>query len=65
MENTHLASSENILGEKILSIQLLSGYLVFNMTGNSLEHLLPMRVSDAQWYTVFVKGEDNVSLNFF
>ncbi|UMM39588.1 hypothetical protein L5515_016577 [Caenorhabditis briggsae] len=59
VENTHLASSENILGEKILSIQLLSGYLVFNVTGNFMTHLLPMKINDAHWYTVSVKGDND------
>ncbi|KAF1746962.1 hypothetical protein GCK72_023420 [Caenorhabditis remanei] len=58
VENTHLASSENILGEKILSIQLMSGYLVFNITGNFMTHLLPMKINDANWYTVSVKGDN-------
>ncbi|EGT59406.1 CBN-CRB-1 protein [Caenorhabditis brenneri] len=63
VENTHLASSEDILGEKILTIQLVSGYLVFNVTGNFMTHLLPMKINDAHWYTVSVKGEnDNIEV---
>uniref|UniRef100_A0A1I7U097 Neurogenic locus Notch protein n=1 Tax=Caenorhabditis tropicalis TaxID=1561998 RepID=A0A1I7U097_9PELO len=59
VEHTHLASSEDILGEKILSIQLVSGYLVFNVTGNFMTHLLPMKINDAHWYTISVKGEND------
>ncbi|CAI2357503.1 unnamed protein product [Caenorhabditis sp. 36 PRJEB53466] len=64
VENTHLASSENILGEKILSIQMVSGYLVFNATGHYMTQLLPMKVNDAHWYTILVKGErDEVQID--
>ncbi|CAD6189419.1 unnamed protein product [Caenorhabditis auriculariae] len=45
--NVHLASSENILGEKILLIGLQNGRIFFNVTGTTFNELIPMDVNDA------------------
>ncbi|CAI5455806.1 unnamed protein product [Caenorhabditis angaria] len=58
VENTHLASSENILGEKILSIHLSNGFLIFNISGENFDGI-PMKMNDAKWYLIEVKSQEN------
>ncbi|CAB3400271.1 unnamed protein product [Caenorhabditis bovis] len=64
--DTHLASSENILGEKILSISLVSGRLHINTTSELLNNIVPIDLNDAHWYTLTVHCEnDEMEIKLF